>query len=263
MRTAHVAAAISGVVPLSDTATFSATVGGVPYDGVGPVGITEYPVPTTFGYSSPGSAGFTAMDIAYLYSANQARVIIPDTGLVSIASQGAPAPLDGAIAVRVDFSIAFAIDAGGTTATSIPIAYPIAFGQSATGMFNSFDVEIDYTSATNGFLGTLEVHFAFAGGPGGSPYYIATGAPLSLPALDPLDTLTLSGFFSLEADGFPGASTEIEVFGIPEPSSMVLLFVGCCGIVVLRRRHECISTTPATKVRLHPRDGIRDHIPYP
>jgi hypothetical protein len=238
MFTVPVNAGITGVVPLSDSATFTASVGGVPYDGAGPAGFTQYPVPTTFGFSPAGSAGFTAMDISYLFNSEQARVIIPDTGLVAIASQGAPAPADDEITVRVDFSIAFSIDGAGTPATSIPIAYPIAFGQSATGMIDSFDAEVDYTSAADGFLGTSEVHFLFTGGPGGSPFFIVTGATLALPALDPFDTLTLSGFFELEADGFSGGATEIEVFGVPEPSTGLLMFAGCLGMAVVRRRRR-------------------------
>ncbi|MHB8973761.1 MAG: PEP-CTERM sorting domain-containing protein [Pirellulaceae bacterium] len=174
------------------------------------------------------------MDLAYHFSPSAARVIIPDTGPVAIASQGAPAPDAGAVEILASFSVAFAVDATGTGVTTIPISYPIAVGGVA-GTFASFDAQIDYTSALSGFLGTSELHFAFAG-PGGSPLTVLSGTDLVLPSLLPGDTLTLSGYFSLMADGFPGGSTEIEVFGaVPEPSTWLLACTGIASATVMLR----------------------------
>lgn len=231
-------AAITGVTLLSNSATFTFAEGVVTYSTIGPAAISPYAAFTASGYvaSPDGTAGFGGMDISYLVDqgSNRARVIIPNTGLVAIASQPGPAPGDFAISSRVDFSISFDIDAAGNPATTIPIAYPIAFGQTAAGMSNTFDAEIDYTSAADGYLGTSEVHFSFAAGPGGSAYYVVSGADLALPAIDPLDTLTLSGYFLLKADGLPGHSTEIEVFGIPEPSAAFQFLTGLLGIALVR-----------------------------
>ena len=132
------------------------------------------------------------MDLAYHFSPAAARVIIPDTGPVAIASQGVPSPVDGPVEILADFAVSFAVDAVGTAATTVPISYPIAFGGIA-GTFVSFDAEIDYSSTLAGFLGTSELHFAFAG-PGGSPLLTVSGPDLMLPALLPGDTLTLTGF---------------------------------------------------------------------
>ena len=225
-------------MPGSDSATFTFSSGGVPYAIIGPAPIGHYPTIAASGFTPDPPTGFGEMDIAYNFSPTKATVFIPDNGPVAIASQGAPAPLAGAMESKVDFTVAFDIDAGGVAATTISIAYPIAFGQSAPGMLDTFDAVVGYTSTALGFLGTSEVHFAFAGGPGGSPYFIVSGADLLLPALPALDTLTLAGTFKLVADGFAGGSTEIEVFGVPEPSSFVLAALGLIGLVVWRRRKQ-------------------------
>ncbi len=227
-------AGIIGIVPGSNLVEFTFSVGGVPLSSSGLVPLTAYPGFSTYG-DSGATAGFAGMDLAYHFSPAAARVIIPDTGPVAIASQGAPSPVDGPVEILADFAVSFAVDALGTAATTVPISYPIAFGGIA-GTFVSFDAEVDYSSTLAGFLGTSELHFAFAG-PGGSPLLTVSGPDLMLPALLPGDTLTLTGFFSLLADGFPGGSTEIEVFGaaVPEPSTGLLAVTACAGLAVLRR----------------------------
>ena len=233
--------AIVGIAPGvgTNTSTFTFSSGGVPYAVIGPTPVGHYPTPTVSGFVPDPPTGFGEMDIAYNFTPTAAKVFIPDNGPVAIASQGAPAPLAGAMESKVDFSVAFAIDAGGTPATVISVAYPIAFGQSAPGMFNSFDAVVLYTSTALGILGSSEVHFAFAGGPGGSPYFVVPDiGPLLLPALPALDTLTLSGSFVLVADGFAGGSTEIEVFGVPEPSSWLLLALGATAVLASVRRRK-------------------------
>jgi hypothetical protein len=222
-------AAIIGVVPASNTISYTFKVGGVLTAASGPLALQGYQSSTHFGAASV-PAGFVSMDVSYKFNDDLAKVFISDLAPVSIASQGAPAPGVGPVEIEGLFSIAFAIDAAGTPAVTIPIAYPIAFGGVA-GTADSFDAEVDYTSTALGFLGTSEVHFAFAG-PGGSPFFVLSGLDLALLALPGLDTLTLSGSFKLMADGFPGGSTEIEVFGIPEPSTMALGVIGGLAFVV-------------------------------
>jgi hypothetical protein len=225
---------IVGIVPGSNTVDFAFSSGGVPFLVAGPLPLAHYPSVSPFTGADPPT-GFGTIALSYGFSPGTAKVFIPNTGPVAIASQGAPAPLVGAMETLAEFSVSFDIDAGGTPAAVISIAYPIVFGQSAPGMFDSFDAEIDYTSAALGFLGTSEVHFAFAAGPGGGAFTL-TGLDLALPALPALDTLTLDGYFKLIADGHPGGSTEIEVFGIPEPASATLLALGCLAVLVMRRR---------------------------
>ena len=226
---------ISGIVPGSDAVTFTFSSGGVPFSVVGPAPIGHYPATTISGFHADPPTGFGVMDIAYNFSSSAATVFIPDIGPDSIASQGAPAPGVGAMESKADFSIAFAVDGGGTAPSTIKIAYPIAFGQSAPGMLDSFDAVVGYTSTALGFLGTSEAHFSFAAGPGGSPYFVVTGPDLLLPALPALDTLTLAGSFKLVADGFTGGSTEISVFGVPEPSTCVLMAIGLAVCAIGRR----------------------------
>ncbi len=228
--------AIIGAVAGSDSATFTFSSGGLPYAIIGPAPIGHYPTITASGFTPDPPTGFGEMDIAYNFSPTKATVFIPDNGPVAIASQGAPAPFAGAMESKVDFIVAFDVDGAGAAATTISIAYPIAFGQSAPGMLDTFDAVVGYTSAGLGFLGTSEVHFAFAGGPGGSPYFIVSGADLLLPALPAFDTLTLAGTFKLVADGFTGGSTEIEVFGVPEPSGFLLGALGLVGLLLWRRK---------------------------
>lgn len=230
--------AIIGAVPGSDSATFTFSSGGVPYSVLGPTPIGHYPTITSSGFVADPPTGFGLVDIAYNFSPTKATVFIPDNGLVAIASQGAPAPGAGALESKVDFAMSFAVDAAGAAPATISIAYPIAFGQSAPGMLDKFDAVVGYTSTALGFLGTSEVHFAFAGGPGGSPHFVVSGADLLLPALPALDTLTLAGSFKLFADGFPGGSTEIEVFGVPEPSSLALGALGLIGLAVYGWRRK-------------------------
>jgi hypothetical protein len=231
-------AGIVGVVPGSDSATFTFSSGGVPFSIIGPAPIGQYPASTISGFVVDPPTGFGLMDVSYSFSTDAATVFIPDNGPVAIASQGAPAPLAGAMESKVDFSVAFAVDGAGTLPTVIEIEYPIAFGQSAPGMLNTFDAVVGYTSTALGFLGTSEVHFLFAGGPGGSPFLVVSGADLLLPALPPLDTLTLAGSFKLVADGFTGGSTEIEVFGVPEPSSLFLAALGVVTLAICAWRRE-------------------------
>lgn len=225
---------IVGIVPGSNTVDFTFSSGGVPFLVAGPLPLHHYPSISPFTGADPPT-GFGTIALSYDFSPSTAKVFIPNTGPVAIASQGAPAPLAGAMETLAEFSVSFDIDAGGTPAAVISIAYPIVFGQSSPGMFDSFDAEIDYTSAALGFLGTSEVHFAFGAGPGGGAFTL-TGLDLALPALPALDTLTLDGYFKLIADGLPGGSTEIEVFGIPEPTSAMLLAIGCLTVLVIRRR---------------------------
>jgi hypothetical protein len=92
-------------------------------------------------------------------------------------------------------------------------------------MTDSFEAEINYSLPGPVALGTSALLFSFTNpgpGGGGSPYFVVSGATIPIPAIVGPTTLTLDGFFELTADGFSGGSTEIEVFGIPEPSSGVL-----------------------------------------
>lgn len=224
------------IIGSSGTASFTVSKGGVPFAASGPLAVPDYPAVAAFAAADPGgTAGFGALAVSSSFSPSQATVFIPNTGPLAIASQGAPAALDGPLSVKATFLVTFTIDAGGTPATTVKIAYPIAFG-SIPGTSDAFDAEVDYTSASAGFLGTSEVHFA-AILPPGSPYLVVSGLDLALPALLGPDTLTLSGFFELKADGFfPGGSAEIEVFGVPEPACIVLLAIGCPALLALRRR---------------------------
>lgn len=234
VATASSQAAITGIVPGSNTAVSIFQVGGVTLSTSGTVPLEEYPSMTFYTDGHP-TAGFGVIYASYNFDPSSAIVVIPPNGPTAIASQGAPMPGDGAVTIRTDFSVAFSV-VGGLPSFTVPIAYPIAFGQTHPGMMDEFIAEVNYFSANDGPLGTSTLTFTYTGGPGGSPYYVVSGADLVVPALTGTDTLTLSGFFELTADGFSGGSTEIEVFGAPEPSRTMLLFGGALAALIGRRR---------------------------
>lgn len=219
--------ASAGLIPLGSSVTFDFRVGGVSMGGSGPSPIGTYPAGTGFTDFDPG-AGFGVLGVSQLVHTNSARIIIPNTGPAALASQGAPAPLAGEVEIEAVVSAGYAVDGLGTPAVAIPIAYPISYG-SVPGAEVSFDVEITYSSTFLGLLGTSELHVA-ATIPPGVFFTTFSGPTITIPALAPGDTLFLSGFFNLMADGAPGVSAEITVFGVPEPSTWML---GVCALVCL------------------------------
>ena len=225
--------AFGGLVPLASSVTFDFRVGGVSMGGSGPSPIGTYPSGTFF-TDSEVTAGFGVLVVSQLVHTNSARIIIPNTGPAALASQGAPAPLAGEVEIEAVVSASYAVDAGGTPAVVIPIAYPISYG-SVPGAEVSFDVELTYSSTNEGLIGTSELHVA-ATIPPGVFATVFSGPSITIPALLPGDTLFISGFFNLMADGAPGVSAEISVFGIPEPSTLLLAIGGFVCLLAYRMR---------------------------
>lgn len=224
-------AAITSVI--SNTAVTVFQVGGVTQSSSGTVALLESPLVTSYTDGHP-TAGFGLMDAAYYYTPTMASVIIPPNGPTAIAAQGAPAPGDGDVSIRTDFSVDFWVS-GGLASFTVPISYPIAYGATHAGMLDEFEAVINYSSLNDGPLGTSSLYFSFTG-PGGSAYQVVSGADLIVPALTGTDILTLSGYFKLKADGFDGGSTQIQVFGAPEPSRFLFCFGAVLAFAFRRRR---------------------------
>jgi hypothetical protein len=145
-----------------------------------------------------------------------------------------PGPPPGIATMRTDFSATFTIDGTGLAAQPISMAYDlIMIVDGSVG----FDAVIDYTSSTAGLVESLAIHFAKATSGG---LLITVHDSGALPDLPAFSTLTLSGFFQLQAHDSPGgSSTEIDVHPTtvtPEPGACALGTLGVATMLVLWRR---------------------------
>jgi hypothetical protein len=124
------------------------------------------------------------------------------------------------------FTVSYTLDGGGLGATLLPpITYPVEVISSSGAV--TFDASIGYSSAALGPLGTRALSFHPPAGFSTPGFIPVTGSgPLLLPPLPPGDTLTLTGAFGLSVNALGGTSTEIKIFGVPEPSTAVLLACG-------------------------------------
>lgn len=122
---------------------------------------------------------------------------------------------------------------GGLAPALIPkISYPVFW----VGGLVTFDVAMHYDDDF-GHLGDRTLHFAPAPGSPGL-FGTATGpSALALPPLAGGYHVVVSGSFKLTADAAGGPSTEIKVFGTPEPGAAGLLALSG-GLLLARRRRR-------------------------
>ena len=112
------------------------------------------------------------------------------------------------------------------------ISYPVFW----VGGLVTFDVAMHYDDDF-GHLDDRTLHFAPAPSSPGL-FGTATGpSALALPPLAGGDHVVVSGSFKLTADAAGGPSTEIKVFGTPEPGTAGLLALSG-GLLLARRRRR-------------------------
>lgn len=220
------------------------------FDIVGEGIITSHPAgtaipraPGTLVLAGGGAFGMTTgfMATTWDFTPKTPFVFIPDSPPASSSSflsqtipAAPPGPPPGIATMRTDFSATFDIDATGLAAQPVSIAYNLIMIVDGSV---SFDAVVNYTSSTAGLVESLAIHFAKAT-PGGGLFTVHDAG--DLPDLPAFSTLTLSGFFQIQAHDSPGGgSTEIDVHPTtvtPEPHSLLLAGLGIVGLFVGMRR---------------------------
>ena len=208
-----------------------------------PAGTVIPRAPGSLALAGGGAFGMTTGFLAttWDFTPKTPSVFIPDSppaASSSFLSQTIPTvppgPPPGIATMRTDFSATFAIDGTGLAAQPISTAYELIM---IVDGFVKFDAVIDYTSSTLGLVESLAIHFAKATSGG---LFITVHDTGALPDLPGDSTLTLSGFFQLQAHDSPGgSSTEIDVHPTivtPEPGSFALGALGVAAMLVVGRR---------------------------
>jgi hypothetical protein len=245
-----------GPIAGQNSLAVSATIGGpFPQPNSPPLRVPRYPQIASFAVIDD-TEQHAHVDIAYqidpvgasddIRHFDAVNVFSPDTASPTQAVQGPSRSANGPLSMETAFTIRFQVDAAGTMATQLPIEYPISYLSTAADTAVSFDIVTNYSSQALGPLGVSELHFARSG-IGSLPITWFAGPTLNLPALPANDILTLTGTMSVMADGSPNGRAEIYVYGVPEPSTFMLLGLAIGGFYFCIRwqrakSRACVAT---------------------
>jgi hypothetical protein len=152
----------------------------------------------------------------------------------------------GSVTARLQFAVQYQTDAAGLTSPSLFLPQYLVSGTVQTGGYAFAQGQISYISAANGLLQQANYNYGntTAGAFVNQPLVgVLTNAPapLNLPGGD---TLTVSGYFTLQVD--PASITITTASAVPELPAVALWTLGLVGLcaragVIARRARRCAT----------------------
>ena len=174
------------------------------------------------------TSGFTINGFGFVGPATIYRVNIPNFYLTQ------PATGAGFAQATLEFHIEYQVDGSGFTGPLIAPQFMVSGTVLTPASFSSLIGHVDYSSAANGLLETL--NYVYANSTPGAFSQFLLGLPVNnVTSLTfaPFDTFIESGFFKLHVD-----PASITLSSIPVPSTTALFVVTLLGTLAIRRRRR-------------------------